>query len=129
MLADVCQTKHTIKGNYPMKTNRTAVKKYLVELIDLDGYEMTANTDAEKVTAAMKICRQEVGHIRNQQEMIEYWFSGLCSVVSLPYLYVDIIETAKKFTDFTEAEEDKICENWFKYMAAQFCQLANKYNA
>ena len=113
-----------------MKTNRTAVKKYLVELIDIDGYDMTSSTDAEKVTAAMKICRQEAGHIRNQQDMIEYWFSGLCPVVSLPYLYVDILETAKKFTDFDEeTESEKITENWFKYMAAQFCQLANKYNA
>jgi UDP-N-acetyl-D-mannosaminuronate dehydrogenase len=115
-----------------MKTNRTAVKKYLVELIDFEGYDLevgTPTTDAEKVRAAMTICRAEVGHIKNQQEMVEYWFNGLCSVVSLPYLYTDIITTARQFTDFTEAEADKLCENWFHYMAAQFCQLANKYNA
>lgn len=110
-----------------MKTNRAAVKKYLVNLIDLDGYNVTATTDAEKVNAAMTICRAEVGYIKNQQDMLEYWFSGLCSVVSLPYLYSDIITTAKQFTEFTEDEEDKLCENWFHYMAAQFAQLANKY--
>ena len=112
-----------------MKTNRTAVKQYLVSIIDLDGYDMTATTDAEKVRAAMTICRREVGHIRNTQEMIEHWFSGLCSVVSLPYLYTDIIQTARQFTKFTEAEEEKLFQNWFHYMAAQFAQLASKYNA
>ena len=37
--------------------------------------------------------------------------------------------TARQFTEFTEAEEEKLCQNWFHYMAAQFAQLASKYNA
>ena len=110
-----------------MKTNRKEVKKYLVELIDLEGYDVTATTESEKVRAALTICRSEVGHIKNTQDMIEYWFSGLCSVISLPYLYADIITTARRFCEFTEAEEEKLCENWFHYLAAQFAQLAAKY--
>jgi hypothetical protein len=115
-----------------MKTNRSAVKTYLIGLIDFDGYDIpNPTTEAEKVRAAMKICRSEVGYLERRtgtQGMIEYWFSGLCSVVSLPFLYADIVETARKFSEFTEDEEDNLCAEWFHYMAAQFAQLARKYN-
>jgi hypothetical protein len=120
------------KGVLKMKTNRTAVKSYLVSLINFDGYNVTATTEGEKVRAAMQICRNEVGHMERRvgmQGMLEYWFSGLCSVVSLPYLYADIITTARHFSEFTEEEEEKLCAGWFRYMAAQFAQLASKHNA
>lgn len=115
-----------------MKTNQNALKKYLVDLINFDGYDnVIANTPAEKVSAAMKICREEVGYIETKegtQAMVEYWFSGLCSVVPLPYSDNDIIETARQFCEFGDSEEEKLIVNWFAYMSAKFCQLARKYS-
>jgi hypothetical protein len=65
-----------------------------------------------------------------RQAMIEYWFSGLCSVVSLPYLYGDIIPLAVSWgslpVEHTDKQADKICQNWFKYMACQFLQMFDK---
>jgi hypothetical protein len=115
-----------------MSTNRKEIKEYLLSIIDFDGYELEKQpaTDNEKVLAAFQIAKAEVGHIRNRQEMIEYWFSGLCSVVSLPYLCADIIPLAVKWgslpADYTDKQADKICQNWFHYLAAQFCQMVNK---
>jgi hypothetical protein len=107
-----------------MKTNKKLYKKWLLDQISFDGYSIEEpRTDAEKVSAAMSICRQEVGHMERRigtQAMIEYWLSGLCSVISLPYLYADIIETAKQFTEFdaeSEKDTEKLCSNWFHYAA------------
>lgn len=115
-----------------MKTNKNALKAYLVGQISFEGYNIpTPTTEAEKVRTAMKICRAEMGQERRTgtQVMIEHWFSGLCSVVSLPYTRANIIKTARKFSEFTEDEEEKIYTEWFHYMAAQFAQLARKHNA
>lgn len=91
-----------------MKTNNKEMKKWLLTQIDFEGYDVTTpTTDKKKVQLAFSICRREVGHMERRvgtQGMIEYWLSGLCSVISLPYLYADIIQTAKQFCDFTEPE-------------------------
>jgi hypothetical protein len=108
-----------------MKTNKKKFQKYLIEQISFDGYSIEEpKTDKEKLETAISICRAEVGHMERRvgkQAMIEYWLSGLCSVISLPYLYSDIIQTAKQFTEFdeeSEQETDKLCANWFHYAAA-----------
>lgn len=114
-----------------MSTNRKEVKNYLVSIIDFEGYDLetTPSTDNEKILAAWKICCAEVGHIRNEQERLEYWLSGLCSVVSLPYQYSEIIPLAVKWgslpQNFTDKQADKICNNWFNYMACQFLQMVH----
>jgi hypothetical protein len=108
-----------------MKTNKKKYQAWLIAQISFDGYSIEEpKTDAEKLSAAMSICRQEVGHMERRvgkQAMIEYWLSGLCSVISLPYLYSDIIETAKQFTVFdpeSEKDTETLCRNWFHYAAA-----------
>ena len=116
-----------------MTTDRKAVKQFILEKIDLEGYGFTPETDNDKILCAYNVCLQEVGHMKDRegtQAMIEYWFSGLCSVISLPYLYADIIPLAVKWgglpADHTDRQADKICQNWFRYMAAQFLQMVNK---
>ena len=116
-----------------MATNRKAVKQYILSVIDLDGHDVTATTDNEKIIKAMEICRAEVGHIESRegtQAMIEHWLSGLCSVVSLPYMYCDIIPLAVEWNslpaNYTDKQAEKICENWFRYMACQFLQMVRK---
>jgi hypothetical protein len=116
-----------------MKTNKKKYQKWLLDQISFDGYNIEEpKTDAEKLSTAMSICRQEVGHMERRvgtQAMIEYWLSSLCSVISLPYLYSDIIETAKQFTDFdskSESDTEKLCSNWFHYAAATLAQMERK---
>jgi hypothetical protein len=126
---------HRTKENLKMATNRKEIKKYLLSIIDFEGYDLDPQpqSDNERVLAAYKIACQEVGYIQERegkQAMIEYWFSGLCAIVPLPYLYCDIIPLAKKWGSLpenpTEKQESKICENWFKYLACQFCQMIDK---
>ncbi len=117
-----------------MTTDRNAVKEFILDSIDLEGYDLPTQpaTDNEKIMAAYNVAVSECGHIRNRQEMVEYWFSGLCSVISLPYLYAEIIPLAVKFGSLparhSDREAEKICSNWFRYMAAQFCQMVDKAN-
>ena len=113
-----------------MKTNKKKYQAWLISQIDFDGYDIpTPTTDAEKIKAAITICRQEVGHDERRmgtQGMIEYWLSGLCSVISLPHLYSDIIETAKQFTEFnaeSEKDTETLCSNWFRYAAANLYMM------
>lgn len=82
-----------------MTTNRKSVKEFIAAAIAFDGYSVEETTDGNKrVLLAMSICRSEVGHLENKgrQTMVEYWFSGLCSVISLPFTYDDIIPLAVK---------------------------------
>jgi hypothetical protein len=116
-----------------MSTDRKQVKQFILESIDFDGYGINPATDNEKIVAAMNVCRDEVGHIERKegrQVMVAHWFSSLCSVISLPYLYADIIPLAVKWgsipANHTDAQAEKICINWWNYMAAQFCQMCDK---
>ena len=119
-----------------MATNRKQVNQFILDSISFDGYDKPKpKTDADRILWAYQIACNEVGHILNErdkgpQDMIEYWFSGLCSVISLPYLYADIIPLAVKWGSLpeqhTEKQAERICENWFKYMAAQFLQMVDK---
>lgn len=113
-----------------MKTYaKTPAQIHMLSCLDFSGYNLTPEplTEEEKLHAAMKIARQEVGHIEIQEgitAMLEYWFSGLCSVCSLPYMNHEILEYAVKWgslpRNYTEAQADKILENYWHYMASQF---------
>ena len=117
-----------------MATNRKKVKEYLLSCIDFDGYACEESHDPNtRILTALSICRSEIGYIEKMQgtqAMIEYWFAGLCSVVSLPFTYSEIVPLAVGWgsipENHTELQAEKICSNWFRYLAAQFCQMIAK---
>ena len=90
-------------------------------------------TDGEKIAAAKRIFESEMGWLierSGKQQACEDWLSGLCSTVSIAFTYCDIIklahETGALNENSTEKEEDRICENYFPYMASNLIQLFNK---
>lgn len=108
-------------------------KQLLIDCIDLDGYDMKANTPIEKIRAVEKIFYTEYGYLINRVgklKALEEWLRGLPSVITIPFYNVEIIEIAKKWGSLkmnaTEKQEDKILINYWRYMANQLLQLFNK---
>lgn len=122
-----------------MKTYaKTPAQIHILFCLDFSGYDLptTPFTEEEKLRAALAIARQEVGHIEKQKgttAMIEYWFSGLCSVCSLPYMNHEILEYAVKWgsipRNYTEKQADKTLENYWHYMASQFMLMIGKLSS
>ena len=117
------------------------IKQYLINSITLDGYTdengneyNEANmTDGEKITAAKRNFESEMGWLierSGQHRACVDWLSGLCSTVSIAFTYCDIIklahETGALNENSTEKDEDRICENYFSYMASNLVELFNK---
>ena len=120
---------------------RRAIQKYLLEQIDLTGYQdedgndyvMESMREDEKLAAARCNFESEMGWLierSGQHRACVDWLSGLCSTVSIAFTYCDIIklahETGALNENSTEKEEDRICENYFPYMASNLIQLFNK---
>jgi len=108
-------------------------KQLLIDCIDLNGYDMKANTPIEKIRAVEKIFYTEYGYLINRigkLKALEEWLRGLPSVITIPFYNVEIIEIAKKWGSLkmnaTEKQEDKILINYWRYMANQLLQLFNK---
>ena len=59
------------------------------------------------------------------------WLQGIASAFPIDYTYFDIIRLAKDWGSIpmnaTEAQENKICENWYNFIAVKFGQLC-KFN-
>ena len=59
------------------------------------------------------------------------WLAGLPSAISIPFYYPDIIELAKQLQEverYNEKTEQRICENYFNFMAYHILKLNNKLN-
>ena len=120
----------------------TLAKNYLIECIDLSGYDWPAYNGAlsnfvtereYKIAALNEIFGSEYGWRVDQvgkQGAIMDWLQGLPSSIGIEYANYNIIQLAKKWgslpADATEREEDKILENYWNFMAAKLCQLFNE---
>ena len=123
---------------------RQAIQKYLLEQIDLTGYQdengndyvMESMSDDEKIAAAKRIFESEMGWLirrlgRNQKrKACSDWLAGLCSAVPIAFTNYDIIKLAHATgglnENSTEKDEDRICEKYFSYMASNLVELFNK---
>ena len=105
-------------------------KAYLIERIDLDGYEIAADSKEEKLAALESIFRAEYGWSiprRGEIGAITEWLQGLPSAINIEFMNHEILELAKRLgslpMDPTTAQEDKILENYFNFMANKLHQL------
>lgn len=114
------------KRNY-----KKALRAEIIDRIDFDGYEFEthATTDDEKILRLVNIARDEVGHEFDRHGMqagLEYWLSGLPTVIDLPVYHGEVIAFAEKIGSVenpTEKEADKICENFYRFMAVNILQM------
>ena len=110
-------------------------KQYIIDCIDPEAYEIKAKTDAEKVRALNDAFNSEYGHEikrKGPQTALAEYFMGLPTICTIDYEWYKIIELAKQWgsipEDATEKQEDKICDNWFNFIANKTLQLVRKHS-
>ena len=113
------------------------VKAYIVGAIDATGYDAEPETDFAKLQFALDTFKSEKGwelaRGKNIQEAVADWFAGLPSACGIDYQNNVILELAREWGSLdessTDAEEIKIIENWFNFIACKFLQVATKEGA
>ena len=107
---------------------------YLLDSIDGEGYDVVTDTPEQKVAFLMDCLTKEFGHVidrKGQFTALCEWLSGLPSAISIPFTYIDILDLAKESgslaQDATDKQEDRVCENYFNYMAMRITELFRKY--
>ena len=113
------------------------IENYLIDAIYTEEHKTEATTDAQKIAFLMSCYDSEFNHkynaIRypNEQQRFANWLAGLPSAISIPFYYPDIIELAKQLQEverYNEKTEQRICENYFNFMAYHILKLNNKLN-
>tara|TARA_R110002012_G_scaffold38935_8_gene108070 strand:+ start:1807 stop:2175 length:369 start_codon:yes stop_codon:yes gene_type:complete len=106
-------------------------RPYLLARLSFDGYDINPKTDKEKVAAFLQIFRSEYcgtwnAHQSDQAILAEY-LSGLPGTIDIPFWNHAILELARDMgglpSDASEAQEDRILENYFPFMAAELLRL------
>lgn len=113
------------------KNYKKALRAEIIARIDFDGYESEtpATTDDEKIIRLLEVARAEGGHEFDRHGMqagLEYWLSGLPTVIDLPVYHGEVIAFAEKIGSVenpTEKEADKICDNFYRFMAVNILQM------
>ena len=97
---------------YNTDTERDKVTFLLNTLLHAKGYEFKRNNI-------------------NKTDVIADWLMGLPSSLNIVFNNHDILRLAKKWgsipQDATEKQEDKILENYWRFMASKTLQLFTKY--
>jgi hypothetical protein len=106
-------------------------RPYLLTRLSFDGYDINPKTDKEKVAAFFQIFRSEYcgtwnAHQSDQAILAEY-LSGLPGTIDIPFWNHAILELVRDMgglpANAPEAQEDRILENYFTFMAAQLLKL------
>jgi hypothetical protein len=111
-------------------------RPYLLARLSFDGYDINPKTDKEKVAAFFQIFRSEYcgtwnAHQSDQAILAEY-LSGLPGTIDLPFWNHAILELVRDMgglpyaplpADASEAQEDRVLEKYFPFMAAQLLKL------
>jgi len=111
------------------------VKRYLIDSIYSEGYEVDPQTTEEKIAFVEHefhaTHQWSIDRIGEQKALAE-WLMGLPSIVNVEFTYYRIIALAKEWgsipKDATVAEENKITENYWNFLAAKLCQLFHSYH-
>ena len=107
-------------------------KNYILDCIDseddLNNQELTRNQKIQylfnRFNSEYGLNIQRVGKYKAMEE----WLSGLA--INIPYTYFDIIELAKEMGSIdsnpSEALKDRVCENYFSFMAQMVLLLEDE---
>lgn len=119
-----------------MKTQQISrnYNEYLLNAIDSEGYDVEISTNEDKVKFLADCFQKEFSHEIKRNgghKALMSWLQGLPSCINLPFYYCDIISLAKEMGGLpehaTSAQEDKITDNYYNYMAVKITQLCKKY--
>ena len=116
------------------------IQTYLIDAVkteDLLWKLHDAITDAEKIAFVMACYNSEFNHAYNVKrypnEQIRFanWLSGLPSVLDIPFYPSSILELSKELQEvetYDQKTKDKICDNYFNFMAYHILKLNQKLN-
>ena len=113
------------------------IQTYLINAIDSDGYENQPTTDKAKVSFLVDCYNSEYNHAYNvkmypnEQNRFANWLSGLPSVLNIPFYPSSILELSKELQEvetYDQKTKDKICDNYFNFMAYHILKLNQKLN-
>jgi len=113
------------------------IQNYLLDAINTDDHKTEATTHAEKIAFVMACYESEFNHKFNQarhpneQTRFANWLAGLPSVLNIPFYNDDIINLAKELQEvetYAEKMEQRICDNYFNFMAYHILKLNQKLN-
>ena len=113
------------------------IQTYLLNAIDSEGYENQPTTDKEKINFLIDCYNSEFNHAYNvkmypnEQIRLGNWLSGLPSVLNIPFYPSEIIKLAKDLQEvktYDKKTEERICENYFNFIALHILKLNNKLN-
>lgn len=114
------------------KTYKKALRAEIIARIDFDGYfeaDAMPTTGDEKIIMLVETAKTEASHeFSRNGDMggLQYWLSGLPSVIDLPVYNGEVIEFAEKIGSVenpTEKECEKITENFYRFMAVNILQM------
>lgn len=114
------------------------IKQDIINWIDLDVYEESAETAQEAAQKVVSFIMKEADHPYNRkklvsdQAIIADHIMGLPSYFNLEYANDEILTLAQKWGSLsencTEKEEQKIIENYPAFIAGKLQQIANGYH-
>lgn len=114
------------------------VQQYLIAAIDSDGYDISAETELEKLQFLADTFKSEylypenVQRYRTTQNVLKNWIAGLPSCFNIDFYDFDIIRLGKEWGALSEAatekQEDKFITEWFGRIAANTLMLFKKHN-
>ena len=113
------------------------IQNYLIDAINTEDHTTEATTHAEKLAFVMSCYESEFNHkynaIRypNEQTRFANWLAGLPSVLNIPFYPSSILELSKELQEveeYTEKMAQRICENYFNFMAYHILKLNQKLN-
>ena len=110
------------------KETKQAIRQYCLDCIVPD--DETIRTDEEKAAHAYNRFLSEYGHEikhRGFQAACGEWLSGLA--LNIDFYNCDILQLAAKWGQpvETERQQERIVEQWFPFMALQYCKLFREF--
>lgn len=110
------------------------VKRYILDHVDGSAYGVVTESDAQRIRFLKDCFESEYGWRVKQagrQQALADWFAGLPTGCTVDFYNFDILELARTWgylpLESTEAQEQKILDNWFNLVAAKTCQLFDGY--
>ena len=113
------------------------IQTYLLNAIDSEGYENQPTTDKEKISFLIDCYNSEYNHAYNvkmypnEQVRFGNWLSGLPSVLNIPFYPFEILKLARQLQEvekYDKKTEERICENYFNFIALHILKLNKKLN-
>jgi hypothetical protein len=122
-----------------METKKTKLQiaafKYILDSIDLSGYDINVTDKAEAIKQVYNIFKSEYFYNikyygNNEVKAFSEYLAGLPSCINIDFENYKIIELAKTWgsipTDASENQENYILKNWFNFIANNYFKLLKR---